>query len=319
MTSYYLFQIASRLSRFIPHRVAYWVCSLLGTLIFFFAPSVRDAVLDNMLHVLSDASARQRRRAARHVVANVVKNYYDLVRLPHFKEADVYKLVTEIEGLENIDAALEGGRGAIVVGGHIGNFSIVAQLAALRGYQVAIVAEDIEPPKLYNFINRLRSRFGLKFIKAGSQEVRTIYKLLRSNGVLMLAMDRDVSSGGMPFSFFGTVTDLVSGPVVLALRLKTPLLVAHTWRMPNNASHIVVTPLELERTGDYQKDIQANMLKLASILEEQIRKTPEQWVVLQRVWDSDYTMAEGWQQPQVAELPPIPADIMPEADQATLA
>ncbi len=289
MKTYYLLRIASWLTRVFPVRTGYWLCSLVGGLIFYFSPGVRDAVMDNMLHLMPDASKRKRKAMARRVIRNVVKNYYDLVRLPYLDKNKLEHKIT-VYGIEHLDNAVAAKKGFIVISGHIGNFSLVAQMAAARGYPMSIVAEDIQPPKLYDYVNRLRSRFGLKLIKMGSLEVRLIYKLLRNGEGLMLAQDRDVNDTGVPVKFFDAIADLPPGPVALALRLKVPLIPVHTTRLPNNSNVVTIfPPLELERTGDNDLDLQVNLRRVTQLIEEMILKAPDQWVVLQRVWDRDYT------------------------------
>lgn len=289
MKTYYLLRIAAFLVRFVPQRMAYWLCSLIGGIVFALNHGTREAVLDNLRHVLPAATYRQRRKIGRKIVRNVVKNYYDVVRPPSIKAERLESTIT-IHGIERLDEALAFGKGVIIAGPHIGNFSIVAQLAAARGYKMSIVAEDIEPPRLYNYVNSLRARFGLRMIKLGSAEVRTIYRLLRNNEGLMLATDRDVNDDGVPTLFFDAPADLPPGPIALALRLGTPLLTAYTNRLPDNTSVVYINPpVEFIRTGDRELDLKVNMRRMAQILEGMILKAPDQWVVLQRVWDKDYT------------------------------
>ncbi|HUP27385.1 MAG TPA: lysophospholipid acyltransferase family protein [Chloroflexia bacterium] len=294
MKRYYAFRIASWLSWLLPSRVGYWLCSLMGGIVFYFAPHIRQAVMDNMRHVLPGSSAHERRNIARRVIRNTLKNYYDLVRLPHLKARDIDNMIPDFEGLENLQEAFARGKGTIAIGGHLGNFSLVAQKAVLLGYTVAVIAEDIQPPQLYTFVNKLRSGFGLKFIKAGSSQVRTIYKLLKSNGILLLASDRDVNDSGTPVQFFDAPADMPEGPVVLALRLGATILPVYTDRRADNKATLhIYPPMEMVRTGDYRMDIEVNMRRVAQVLEEMISRAPDQWVVLQRIWDREYTDEEG--------------------------
>ena len=293
MKTYRFFLVAYRLSRFIPARLGYWLCSLIGGIVYYFVPEVRRAVRDNMKHVLPDSTDHQRRRISRKVIRNVYKNYYDLVRLPHLKPEQVEKMVPQIEGVEHLETVLAAGKGAIILTGHIGNFSLVGQLMAIRGYKVAIVAEDIEPPQMYNFINRLRGHFGLRLIKMGSAQVRVIYRHIREGGGLALAADRDLGDTGLPVQFFDALTELPEGPVVLAMRLRVPIVPCFTWRLPDSRSRaIVCPPLQLESTGNYDADLQANLRKIARLMEEMILQAPDQWVVLQRIWPKDYTESD---------------------------
>jgi hypothetical protein len=133
--------------------------------------------------------------------------------------------------------------------------------------------------------------------------VRTIYKLLRNNEGLMLATDRDVNEDGVPTIFFDALADLPPGPVALALRLNTTVIPAHTYRRPDNTSVMCVgAPIELVRTGDRDLDLKVNMRKVAQVMEEQILHDPSQWVVLQKIWDSDYTGVEAPEAPVEARL-----------------
>lgn len=294
MKTYRLFLFIHRFSKFIPATLGYWLCSLVGGIVYYFVPEVRRAVRANMLHVLPNSDDRLRRKISRKVVRNLYKNYYDLLRLPHLKPEQVQKMVPEIEGLEHLEAAMAGGKGAIMMSGHIGNFSLVGQLAAILGYKTAVVAEDIQPTIMYNFINRMRGHFGLKLIKVGSAQVRIVYRHVRDGGLLALAADRDVGDTGMMVQFFDAITEMPEGHVVLAMRLGLPLIPAFTWRLPNNKSKaIVCPPIELQKTGNYDADLQANLRKTTCLLEEMILKAPDQWVVLQRVWDREYTGVDG--------------------------
>lgn len=289
MKTLYFLRIAAFVVRFMPTRMGYWLCGVIGSLVFMTNWRMRAAVLDNMSHVLPKSSRRLRRILARKIIGNVAKNYYDVIRVPTMKPADLERGIT-VHGIEHLDKALTKGKGAILITGHMGNFSIVAQLAAARNYQASVVVEDIEPPKLYDYVNKMRGHFGLKPLKMGSAEIRTIYRNLKNNEVLLFAVDRDVNDEGMPVPFFDGIADMPPGPLSLALRTGAALIPGYTLRLPDNTSVVILdAPMELERTGDKEEDVRINMKKIADTLETYILKAPDQWVVLQRIWDKDYT------------------------------
>ena len=289
MKTYYLLHIAGFLVRFVPPRLAYWLCSVIGGVIFMLNQQVRDAVLDNLGHVLPAASRRYRRKVARKVIRNAVKNYYDVVRLPRMSVEDLERTI-DARGMENLDNALKKGKGVIVVGAHLGNFSVVAQLGTARGYKISIVAEDVKPPRLYDYVNKLRGHFGLKIIKLHSTQVRTIYHLLRNNEILALAVDRDVPGDGIPTMFFDALAPIPPGAVALAMRTGATLITGRVERMPDNSSRMILdTPVEIVSTGDRDLDLKVNMRRVMQRLEEYILHNPTQWVVLQRVWDRRLT------------------------------
>jgi KDO2-lipid IV(A) lauroyltransferase len=286
MKTYRLLRFAYWLAKFMPSSVMYWLCSLAGGIVYFFVPHIRRAVRDNMSHVLPGSTEKQRRKMSRQVIRNVYKNYYDILRIPRMKPEDVLSSMASLDGLEHLEEAVRPGKGVIVFTAHMGNFIMVAQLAPILGYKAATIAEDIQPAQMYNFINKLRGTFGLKLVKMGSAQMRTVGRLLREGGVLALAADRDVSDTGLPVQFFDAPADLPEGPVKLAMRLGVPLVPCFTWRLPNNQSlGRVYPPVRLQKSGDYESDLAVNMRKVAEILEGAISQAPDQWVVLQRVWD----------------------------------
>jgi KDO2-lipid IV(A) lauroyltransferase len=237
-------------------------------------------------------------------VRNVVKNYYDVVRLPRMSVEDLERTIVA-RGMEHLDDALAKGKGVILVGAHLGNFSVVAQLGAARNYQMSIIAEDIKPPRLYEYVNRLRGRFGLEIIKLRSNQVRTIYKLLRNNEVLVLASDRAVTGDGIPTMFFDALAPIPPGAVALALRTGATVITGQTERLPDNTSIVTLDPpVELVSTGDRDLDVKVNLRRVVQRLEDYILHNPTQWVVLQRIWadrPSTATIAPAPQDGQVAD------------------
>src|SRR4051794_4345501 len=236
MKTYHLLRFASWITKWIPVPIAYWLCQLMGGILFYVKPSLRHMAVSNLHHVLPNASMLKRRSMTRRLIRNNFKNYYDLVRMPHLDKQGLENLIAQVNGLEYLEEAVKRGKGGIVLSAHMGNFNLVPQLLLTRGVSGTVVAEDIKPEPLYDMVNELRSRFGLKFIKAGSSQALTIFHHLRNNGILGLAGDRDVSDGGVPVKFFDAMAELPSGPVVLAYRLGIPVIPACTLRLKNNKS-----------------------------------------------------------------------------------
>jgi len=310
MKTYHLLRFSSWMTKWIPTPLGYWLCQLLGGILFYLKPSLRRTAVSNLRHIVPEASALRRRSMARRVIRNNFKNYYDLVRLPHLDKQGLENQIEHIYGLEYLEQSVQRGKGTILMSVHMGNFNIVPQLFMTRGFKGAVVAEDIEPEPLYDMVNELRSRFGLKFIKAGSSQARVIYRHIRDNGILGLAADRDVSDGGMPVKFFDAVTELPSGPVVLASRMGATLLPSCTLRLKNNKSVVFVyPPIELMNTGNREADTEVNMRKGAQAIEHMILKAPDQWLaLLQKIWDKE----PGTQEREEAQSQPSSPTHQPE-------
>lgn len=278
-------RVGAVLTPIVPARAGYWICRVIGLLLFLVKVRTRQAVLDNLRHVAPQRGWLWRRHHAARVFITATTNYYDLVRLRSVDRERLPELL-EVSGWEHFEAAVSRGRGVIVLSAHLGNFNVVAQYPATLGLEAAVIAEEVQPPELFQYLARLRSATGIRVLPPGTRSVVPILRLLRRNGILLLAGDRDVTGQSRRVPFFDAPADLPVGPVVLALRTGATLLPAYTVRRSTRKSSVYIEPpLELVRTGDHERDLDENMRLVARALERMIRTDPGQWSVLQRVWD----------------------------------
>ena len=275
------------LTSIVPAPVGYTLCRLVGLTLLCLNHEARGAVLDNQRQVAPGAKRRTLYRHALGVFVTVVMNYYDLLRLSTVDRDRLLDLL-EVQGQEHLDGVFEADRGVIILGAHLGNFGVVAQYPGVLGRPAVLVVEHVHPEPLFQFMARLRSALGIGVIPPGRRAVMPILRLLRDDGVLILAGDRDVLRQGMPVPFFGRLTSLPTGPVELAARTGTPLIPAYTVRLSSRRSLLRIdAPLELSQTGDREADLRENTERMARCLERMIASAPGQWAVLQRIWPED--------------------------------
>ena len=272
------------LARWLPEPVADRACHLAGCLGYLTATRSRANVLANLSHVRPLAGEPELRWLARQVFYHVVRNYYDLLRLPWLDDADLLARI-QVEGRERLDAALASGRGVIAVAPHLGSFSLVPPCAALLGYPVTVVMERLEPPDLHELVVSLRASRGVRVVPADAGGVRQALAALRRGELVVLVGDRDVTGGGAAVPFFGTPARLPVGPAVLARRAGSVLLPMATWRLDPTTSLVSIQPpVEIIQSPDTEADLAATMARLAWALETAISQAPDQWVVLQAIW-----------------------------------
>lgn len=286
-------QVVAFLTPYVPAAIGYTICWFIGVILGGLNVRARRNVLCNLRRVLPTASPIRLRWQALRVFVSVVTNYYDLIRLGHM-DRDRVLAMFETEGIEHLTAALTRGRGVIILAAHVGNYNVVPSLPVARGYPTAVVAERVHPEELYTYVNELRASLGVQVIPPGSESLRPIIRLLRRNGILILAGDRDVVGSGMPVPLFGEPARLPTGPVLLAMRTGAALIPAGTVRKGSRRSLAFVEPaIEMVDTGDWDVDLRVNMIRMAEALERMIRRDPGQWAVLQPVWDTTTPADEG--------------------------
>jgi KDO2-lipid IV(A) lauroyltransferase len=68
----------------------------------------------------------------------------------------------EIENLAALDDALAGGRGALAITGHVGNWELLAATVSSRGYGVSVVARRVHDERFNALITRFRGDRGME-------------------------------------------------------------------------------------------------------------------------------------------------------------
>ncbi|PZR98837.1 MAG: hypothetical protein DLM69_08140 [Candidatus Chloroheliales bacterium] len=281
-----LYKFGARMTRIMPPWLAYPLCRLVGLLLYIFNRKAQAAVRSNMRHVVGPAaSERLIGRLAQGVFVNNIKNYYDMLRLPQLDHADIRRIV-EVRGVDYALDALKQGKGLIMISAHLGNFNIIVQAANALGTRLSLLAEPIEPPELYEYITDLRESQGVKLISVGGPALRQAFRALKGGEVLGIAADRDVTNSGEVMPFFGQPVSMPTGAIQIAQRTGAPVIPVHIYRQSDNRSVAeLYPPLDLVHSDNPAHDAAINQRKLVTTLERFIAATPDQWIILQPLWD----------------------------------
>lgn len=280
------------LTRWLPFPVQRSLYYPLGVLFYLSRPATRRVIIANQRQVLATRSRLHLQWQACCVLVNVVRNYHALLRLHQLADDEladdrIHALV-EMHGWERLEAALAGGRGAIVLGAHMANYNILAPFSSLFGLPVAAFVEPVRPPALFEFMSKIRARTGLQLLLPNREGTAAALRLLRAGGILIVTGDRYLGTNGTLVKFFGRPTLLPHGMVVLALRHGVPVLPVTLRRLPRGRVLVEFrTPLPLIDTGRTREDRAVNMRLVAQALEETIGSAPEQWIVLDPVWPAE--------------------------------
>lgn len=274
------------LAGLVPPVVAYPVLDLLADAVQLAASGTRRAVVANLDVVLGGRGPRHA-RAVRGVFRHVLRNYYDTFRLPSLSDRALRDLVV-IDGLAHLEAALAEGRGAILISAHVSSVAAAVQALALalpgRGGTVAV--EAIEPPELLDLLTRVRGSHGWRYRALGPTLMSELARSLARNEIVCLLVDRDIGGSGIEVPFFGRPARLPAGPALLALRTGAPIVPAAVSRRPDGRlDGRIGQRIVVERSGRWRADAARISERIAAHLEYHIGNFPEQWTVLQPVWE----------------------------------
>jgi KDO2-lipid IV(A) lauroyltransferase len=288
-TPYYAYRAGATIARFVPDAIGAPVARSVAQL----APAVmasRRAQVERNLRRVHGADYGG--AALRHDVAATFDSYgryfFELFRLPSYSKAwiDTHFVC---HGIDQVRAAIDDGRGAILALPHLGNWDFAGAWLAGQGFTVTVVAEPLEPRELYEWFVSTRARLGMRVIPLSPTAGTEVLRALRANEVVCLLSDRDIQGGGIEVDFFGERTTLPGGPATLSLRTGAPVVPTAVYFAAGREGHhaVIRPPVPVERHGSLRDDVQRITQLLATELELLIRAAPEQWHLFQPNWPSD--------------------------------
>ncbi|MCC6626775.1 MAG: lysophospholipid acyltransferase family protein [Chloroflexi bacterium] len=269
----------------IPRRAGYALVDLLGLIAHAVSRRYRAAARANVSQVLGrPIDDPLVRHAARQSFLTSGRNFWDLCSLPHTRPTRLLRAMDVApETWPILLNAVAGGKGVVVITGHLGAFDSGGQLLALLPTRPLILTTRTTADWLFQVVTWLRCSWGSQVEPASSGSLRRIVGHLRRGGLIALVADRDMQRNGRPTEFFGRVTTLPVGPVRLAMDHGAPLIAIFTPRV-GDRYRFLAEEVPLVRSGDASHDLAVNMATLVGVFERVIRAWPDQWVIFEPLW-----------------------------------
>jgi KDO2-lipid IV(A) lauroyltransferase len=106
----------------------------------------------------------------------------EVARLWHAEPKQVEQYC-EIEGLDHIRHALEGGRGVMFVTAHCGNWELLSARLPVAGVPLITAVRELDDPRLNRLVTASRMRFGTEVVPRGPAAGRQLARALAKNKV----------------------------------------------------------------------------------------------------------------------------------------
>ena len=250
-----------------------------------------------------EVDAEQRMQWERQVFAHLGQGLAELLLMLGRHRGEMLSSL-EVIGLAHLETAVResGGKGAVVIGPHLGNWELGAAKLAALGVPVSAIYRGLRQPALERAILQIRagaSRGGLdpaaydggepiQQIAMGRRAgVQFIRALDAGRNVLVLLDQHARRDEGMLVDFFGRPANTRFGPLKLAARTGAPVLLAFARRDPDGRHHRLTfhPALQLEPGGSDDEDVlRRNLQRVTAEIEKEIRATPGQWIWTHGRW-----------------------------------
>ena len=286
---YIALRIAAVLVPLVPARVAYALACTVGGLAYRFLSGPRQGISSNLARVLNcPANGSVVQKAVLEAFQHDAKNWVDTLRIRHITREDIERDV-DLSGWEYIEQGLNEGKGAILIAMHLGNIDLVGQIVATKGRGLTIPVERMTPESLFQFIVKQRTHYGINVVPL-ERAPREMVRALKRGDIVGIAGDRNLAGRGVQVEFFGARTILPRGAVTLARRGDVPVFLGVGVRLADDRFRAFITPrIPMTWTSDHERDVSENTARIARLMEQFIRRFPDQWLVFSPVWPDAQT------------------------------
>jgi KDO2-lipid IV(A) lauroyltransferase len=169
---------------------------------------------------------------------------------------------------------------AIYISAHLGNWELIPILFQQHGVPLTIIYRLLKYPSVDAKLMRARELIGQTYVER-TDAMRGCIEALKRNESAALLIDQKTETG-IEVEFFGRPALVTHFPARMALKFGCPIIVAEAIRVA--PGHVEVTFHEpifppATRGAEAEQELTQAM---ARVVEESIRRHPEQWFCFQR-------------------------------------
>ncbi|MDR2426701.1 MAG: lysophospholipid acyltransferase family protein [Endomicrobium sp.] len=283
---YYGAYFATVIVLFLPYRFSVTILAkIFGILAYYFAISARVRAKQNLKRVFQKKTKKEIAAITKEIFINQAKNFFEFANFPKIDPAFL-RSISVIENSHLIKEGIKRGKGILFVSAHTGNWEITAAAVADMGFPVNVVAKKIYIEELNDMLVNYRMGKNVRVILRDAPDTgKKLLKALKRGEIIAMLIDQDTSVPGVFVNFFDRPAWTPSGLAVLALKTGAEVLVGIDQRIDKYGHKTVVSgPLTIETCGDFDKDVINLTQKASLVLEEHIKRYPEQWVWFHERW-----------------------------------
>jgi KDO2-lipid IV(A) lauroyltransferase len=284
---YLIVRLFVSLFRLLPLRFCELMGKLLASMAYLIDTEHRTVAEKNLRNAYGDElSEPQIHEIIRQSYLHLASVGIDFIKLPRIINSNNWQNHFEFEGLENAQKALEEGKGALCVTGHVGNWEVLGcAMAYVYNHSVHSIAKHMENPYMDKFFTQLREKNGQKIIFT-ENAAREILRVLKNNQLLGILVDQHVRGNSILVDFFGQKASTTRSVATLSLKTGAPVIMFFARRLEGGYKFKITVsePLQVEKTGDMEKDIFNLTQRCTNLVESKIRERPHEWLWIHRRW-----------------------------------
>lgn len=287
MWQYHLIKLISKFVCLFPYQLVLGVGRGAGVLYYYLVKKQVNRARNAMREGLR-LPAEEIERILLAMCKNLGMNFMELLYMPNLSRENIGQF-SQIDHPEYIQLAIDQKCGVVSLAAHIGNWEWLGATLAMNGYPLTSMIKRQPNEQHTKLLTEYRSMVGIETFASGTGEILSAVKAMKKHKMLGFIADQDAGPEGIFVPFLGKLASTPTGPAFFSKKFKAPILPLFIIRLPNYKHQVIVhEPIYYEDTGDEKQDMRRVTERMVKITEDMIRKYPEQWLWIQKRWNTPY-------------------------------
>ena len=199
----------------------------------------------------------------------------------------------EINGREQMQGLIESGRGAVLVGAHLGSFDVLRVISRDAGVRVNVLVFTANAQRINQVLAALDPDSEVRLIEVGPSSVSSVFALRRcvERGEFVAVLSDRVHRGGRGrisrASFLGRPASFPQGPFLIAMILGLPTILTLALKTGPRRYEVYLETLaggEAVPARERQKVLQERVEAFAARVQHYCTLAPFQWFNFYDFW-----------------------------------
>ncbi len=225
---------------------------------------------------------------------NFIFTVVETVRMPATGHDWVLKVVdSSLDDYKKLAACSKTGKGGIIATAHLGSWELAAMACIAYKIRIFSLAAQQKNKLVDDFYNQSRAGTGFETVLRNSSVLKTIMRKIKEGKMLAILSDVRGKTDALPINFLGKTANVAEGMGFIAHQVDVPvfptMITRIGWGLHRYRIYDPILPDPLaEKKADAMRITQA----FFDILNDHVRKEPEQWFWFNKRWIFDPIVKE---------------------------
>jgi len=261
------------------------LAKFLSFIFYYLIPLRKSVVTDNLKKAFPDKSAAEINKIAFQNYISIATTFLEIMAFQKMSKSEILNLVST-DNLEVIQSKIQERKGIILLTAHIANWELGAlAMGLILDEPINVLVKKQRNKLVADWMSSVRERFKNTEIPLGVS-IRQLYKTLISGGIVGIVGDqRGRKEDGVVVNFFNQPTVTFQGFASLGIKNKVPIIVVLGERLMDGKYKINIEEISYNNLPDELSDqVKELNQRYMSILERSIKRNPEQWLWMHKIW-----------------------------------